>query len=79
MRERRWHPSQEIVELGDGSIDLLLTVSSLDAVRSWVLQYGVDAEVIEPGVLRDMVMNESLAIAGMYGGVDKPSTPPGTP
>ena len=76
MRERRWHPSQEIVECGDGSVELLLTISSLDAVKSWVLQYGIDAEVIEPEGLREMVMNETLAISAMYGGIDKPLSPP---
>ena len=66
IRERRWHDSQEIVENGDGSIDLLMNVSALDAVRSWVMQYGGDAEVVEPEELRGLVAREAGAIVGIY-------------
>lgn len=67
IRERRWHQSQQIEENSDGSIDLVLNVSALDAVRSWVMQYGGDAEVIEPEELRSMVLREAATIVGMYG------------
>ncbi|MBO8093638.1 MAG: transcriptional regulator [Prosthecochloris sp.] len=66
MRERTWHDSQSVEEKDDGSLILCMTVSSLDAVRSWVMQYSSEAEVLEPKELRELVKAEALKIAATY-------------
>lgn len=68
IRERRWHATQEIEEHPDGSLTLTMRVASLDAVASWVLHYGRDAEVLEPRELRERVEEEARAVAALYGG-----------
>jgi proteasome accessory factor B len=67
IREHRWHPSQKIDEHDDGSLTLNLTVSALDAVKRWVMRYGAHAEVLEPPELRDMIMQEVVAMGEVYG------------
>jgi len=48
VRERTWHPTQEIVECGDGSVILSMTVNHLLELKRWVLSWGADAQVLEP-------------------------------
>jgi predicted DNA-binding transcriptional regulator YafY len=46
VRERMWHPSQEIAEQADGSVILSLRVASLWEVERWVYGWGGDAKVL---------------------------------
>jgi proteasome accessory factor B len=48
VREKRWHPSQQLRELPGGEIELRLKLSSLGEVQRWVLGWGGSARVIEP-------------------------------
>jgi proteasome accessory factor B len=48
VRERDWHPSQQIEERGDGGIVLTLQVCSDQPLRSWILGFGPDARVVSP-------------------------------
>jgi len=52
IRERIWHPSQEISETPDGGVELALRVGTGDELRGWLLSFGADAWVIEPDHLR---------------------------
>lgn len=67
IREHVWHSSQQIEEHNDGSLTLKLSVSSLDAVKRWVMRYGAHAEVLEPEQLRDMVRQEAEKMVEVYG------------
>ena len=67
IRERRWHPTQKIQENEDGSLTLSLSVGALDAVKRWIMQYGAQAEVLEPKELRDMVRLEVREMGEVYG------------
>ena len=71
IKERRWHPSQQIDEHGDGSITIHFQVSGLDAIKRWVMRYGKEAEVLEPRKLRDMVKNEVRDMGEVYRCFDK--------
>lgn len=66
IRERRWHPTQEIEEHEDGSLTLTLHVGALEAVKRWIMRYGQEAEVLEPQELRDMIRDEVLCMGEMY-------------
>lgn len=55
IREKKWHPSQKLRELSDGSVELRMTLSSLVEVERWVLSWGGNAEIIEPADLAQRV------------------------
>lgn len=48
IREKRWHPSQELRELKEGGLELCLKLSSLGEIQRWVLGWGGSATVVEP-------------------------------
>ena len=49
IRERIWHPSQQItVNEDDGSCVLTMTVTGLDTVTRWVLSFGKHAMPLSP-------------------------------
>jgi predicted DNA-binding transcriptional regulator YafY len=58
IRERKWHASQKLVNTEDGGCVLSFTTRRLDEVKRWVLEYGANAEVIEPPALRQMMTQE---------------------
>lgn len=58
IKEKVWHPSQQIKGNKDGSIVLSLKVNNLEELKRWVLQYGKEAEVITPKVLRNDMKKE---------------------
>jgi proteasome accessory factor B len=48
VREKRWHTSQELRALRDGSVELRLKLSSLREIERWVLGWGGHAVVKQP-------------------------------
>jgi predicted DNA-binding transcriptional regulator YafY len=54
VREKRWHPSQRLVELKDGGVELRLRLSSLTEVHRWVLSWGGQAVPVSPPRLVEM-------------------------
>jgi predicted DNA-binding transcriptional regulator YafY len=58
VRERVWHPSQEIRDRPDGSVILTLTVSNDWALRSWILGFGPVARVLSPPHLAAQILEE---------------------
>ncbi len=55
IREKRWHPSQELRELKGGSAELSMKLSSLAEVQRWVLSWGGHAKVMAPKELANSV------------------------
>ena len=55
IREKRWHPSQELKELKDGAVELHLRLSSLEEIARWVLTWAGNATVVQPRELAGMV------------------------
>jgi len=66
IRERQWHRSQKLTELDDGGLMLEMDVQGLDEVKRWVMQYGGEAEVAEPEVLRKDVLREIGRMGQIY-------------
>jgi len=58
IRERRWHPTQEIQEHADGSLTLKMLVRGLNDLKRWVLGYGRGAVVQSPPELVQLVRKE---------------------
>jgi predicted DNA-binding transcriptional regulator YafY len=59
IRARKVHPTQRVATAPDGRVRLSMSVGDLDEVRRWVLAFGPNARVVEPGELVDAV-RESL-------------------
>jgi predicted DNA-binding transcriptional regulator YafY len=55
IRERRWHRSARVQEGLDGGLVLNLKVAETSEIVRWVLQFGHEAEVLEPASLREAV------------------------
>jgi predicted DNA-binding transcriptional regulator YafY len=66
IRERRWHPTQEIQEHPDGSLTLCMTVRGLNDLKRWVLGYGCGATVKAPPELVQMVKEEIQSMQQQY-------------
>jgi predicted DNA-binding transcriptional regulator YafY len=55
VRERTWHPSQEITRCSDGWVELTMRVAVTVELVSWVCSFGQDARVVGPPKLRQQV------------------------
>ncbi len=67
IRERKWHPSQEIEEKADGSLILHMHTGGLIEVLNWVLQFGDHAEILRPDKLRQDLVETVKRINKRYG------------
>jgi proteasome accessory factor B len=52
VSETRWHPSERLTAEADGSLTWRGQVSGTLEIRSWILGWGADVEVLEPPELR---------------------------
>jgi len=66
VRERTWHPSQEIVKCKDGDIILSLTVNHLLELKRWILSWGCDAQVLEPDSFSQNIRQTLIKAAEIY-------------
>jgi proteasome accessory factor B len=55
IREKRWHDSQQLIELADGGVELHLKLSSLPEIERWILSWAGNAVVVQPAELAEMV------------------------
>jgi len=66
IRERKWHPSQQLQELLDGGIEISLEVPINYEITSWILGFGPAAEVIQPIELRNRIAADLQKAASLY-------------
>lgn len=66
VRERTYHPSQRMDEAADGSLLMTFTVSGLDEIKRWILQFGGRAEVVAPEGLRVELSKEAASLQKLY-------------
>ncbi len=66
VRESVWHHSQRLIDRDDGGCDLHMTVSGIREIRSWVLSWGADVEVLAPEELRAEVAAHGARMAALY-------------
>lgn len=68
VKNLNYHPSQQIIATGqDGSIVMQFRACGLIEMKSWILQWGRQVEVLEPESLRQQIMEEIRTIAAIYG------------
>ena len=66
IREKKWHPSQQLVELHNGGVELQLKLSSLVEVQRWILGWADSATVLEPPELAAAVRTSARRILENY-------------
>lgn len=66
VRESVWHHSQRIIERDHSECDVILRVGGVREIRSWVLSWGADVEVLAPDVLRRDIQEHARRMAMMY-------------
>lgn len=71
---RRWHPTQKLEPLEDGSVLLTMTTGGVELLR-FCLEWGAQVEVLSPPWLREAVADELRMAAARYEATD--TTEPG--
>ncbi len=66
IRGRRWHASQEIMELPKRQLRLRLRLNSIEEAERWVLSWGQHATVIRPTALADRLHETSKVLQIRY-------------
>jgi proteasome accessory factor B len=66
VRESRWHPSQQVEDIADGSCLMTINVASLMELGRWVRSWGDKVEVLSPRELREELRDEAVRIARQY-------------
>lgn len=66
FQERVFHDTQELIEQKDGSVLMRFKAGGLQEIRSWVLGFGPQAEVLKPEILRDDVKAALKAASKRY-------------
>jgi proteasome accessory factor B len=66
VRGRRWHSSQELIELGAGRLRVKLRLNSLEEVERWVLSFGRHCSVLQPRQLAERVRETAAELVNRY-------------
>ncbi len=66
VQDRVWHPSQKVDKKDDGSVIITFEAGGLMEIVSWVLSYGDNVEVLEPGELRKELKKTIKSMAALY-------------
>lgn len=70
-----WHESQRVRALPNGGVELHLAIAEPTEMRSWILGWGRECEVLEPIELRNSILFElEEAIAGYGAGRPESAT-----
>jgi predicted DNA-binding transcriptional regulator YafY len=64
VRERNWHPSQRIQELADGTLEVSLTLNSLEEIVPWILSWGKNCRILSPAILQKKVNSLAMIRTG---------------
>jgi predicted DNA-binding transcriptional regulator YafY len=68
IRMRRVHTTQKLQALPGGGVRLTLTAGNLTQLRSWVLEWGKHAHVLEPPELVALIRDELAGALELYDG-----------
>ncbi len=64
--EKQMHPSQFNEMHADGTATIQFELSSLLEIKSWIMSFGSQAEVLEPLQLREQIASEIKELAALY-------------
>lgn len=66
VREKTWHPSQQLQNRADGSLVLTFQLDNLFEVKRWLLSWGGQCKVLAPPELRRQVQEELRQMHRQY-------------
>jgi proteasome accessory factor B len=66
VAETTWHPTQALSSGADGSLTWRATVAGTIEIRTWILSWGPEVEVLAPASLRSEVAALVAAAAAQY-------------
>ena len=66
VRERVWHPSQKVIDLPNGGVEVTFRAGGPFEIRRWILGWGDAVEVISPEALRNEVQQVIDSAARRY-------------
>ncbi len=66
IRDHGPRPAQTIQELPGGDIIYRVNVRGSQEISWWIMQYGADAEVLEPKELRDLIRSNAEKMLRLY-------------
>ena len=66
VRESVWHHSQKLEELPDGGCLLTICVGGIREIKSWVMSWGAEVEVLAPPELRAQLAEDSRRMVAQY-------------
>ncbi|MFH7320152.1 helix-turn-helix transcriptional regulator [Desulfurivibrio sp. D14AmB] len=66
VKEQVWHPDQRLDPTPDGGLLLTLPVADLREIKLRLLQFGAEAEVLQPPALRAEIQREAAAMVRLY-------------
>lgn len=76
VEENSWHASQKLSPQGDGRLLAEFRLSDTTEIKSWILSFGSQAEVLAPEQLREEIRQEMSLLAKRYAIREKlPTTP----
>ena len=55
IREKEWHPAQELKETENGCVELRIELADLFEIERWILSWGCHAKVLAPAKLKKSV------------------------
>jgi len=69
IRGRRWHSSQEFLELPDGTSRFRMRLNNIEEIERWVLSWGTHATVVRPVALLKRIRKISAGLVNRYNGL----------
>jgi predicted DNA-binding transcriptional regulator YafY len=66
IQEKIWHPTQKLIPLKNGGLELRMTLGSLTEVYRWILSWGIHAQVIAPQKLIDRMKESAKTLSSIY-------------
>ena len=66
IRERSWHPTQQLSTLPDGRLKLRMSVAHTVELRTWILGHGAEVEVLSPPSLVARIHDDLTRAAARY-------------
>ena len=66
IRGRKWHASQEIMELPHRQLRMRLRLNSIHEAERWVLSWGQHATVVRPQALANRLLETAKALQSRY-------------
>ena len=67
IRGRKWHASQQFIELPDGCSRLTMRLNNIEEMERWVLSWGIHARAVRPRALAARIRKIAVQLAACYG------------